>query len=75
MFNEQTKPVADYYDKIEKLHKFDAKRSVDVIYQEVEKHLDSIGVFPKISKQVRPKAIIILGNSGSGKSTQCKNIA
>lgn len=34
-----------------------------------------MGVFPKSSNLERPKAIIILGSSGSGKSTQCKKIA
>jgi len=35
-------------------------------------HLDEIGVYPKLIKNAKPKAFLVLGSSGSGKGTQCK---
>jgi adenylate kinase family enzyme len=46
VFNDQTKPVVDFYEKQGKLHRFDATRAIAAITADVEKHLDSIGVFP-----------------------------
>lgn len=46
-----------------------------MITNDVKLHLESIGVFPKSQKHPKPKAIIVLGTSGSGKSTQCKTIS
>lgn len=46
MFNEQTKPVVDFYEKAGKLHRFDANRPISVITEDVEKHLDGLGIFP-----------------------------
>lgn len=46
VFNEQTKPVIDFYSKQEKLHRFDANRDIAVITADVEKHLDGLGIFP-----------------------------
>lgn len=47
VFNEQTKPVVDFYLKQGKLKRFDASQSIPVITADVAKHFDSIGVFPK----------------------------
>lgn len=46
VFNDQTKPVVDFYGNQNKLHRFDANRSIDLITADVEKHLDSLGIFP-----------------------------
>jgi adenylate kinase family enzyme len=46
VFNDQTKPVIDFYQKQNKLQRFDANREVAVITDDVEKHLDSLGIFP-----------------------------
>lgn len=75
IFNEQTTPVVEKYMKIHKLNRFYAGRPIEAIAIDVEKHLDSIGVFPKSDKKNKPKALIVLGYSGSGKSTQCKKVA
>lgn len=46
MFNDQTKPVIDFYSSQQKLHRFDANRDIAVITADVEKHLDGLGIFP-----------------------------
>lgn len=46
VFNDQTKPVVDFYQRQEKLHRFDANREIKLITDDVEKHLDSLGIFP-----------------------------
>lgn len=74
VFNEQSKPVIDHYSKSGKVCRIDANRPVDKITEEVEKHLSEIGIYPKFNNKTKPKAFLMLGNSGSGKGTQCKKI-
>jgi adenylate kinase family enzyme len=45
VFNEQTRPVIDFYGGLNKLKKIDANRAIEAITTDVEAHLDSIGVF------------------------------
>jgi adenylate kinase family enzyme len=49
-------------------------QSIDAVTQQVEQHLESLAIFPKTAKADRPKAIVVLGNSGSGKTSQSRNI-
>ena len=75
VFNGLTKPVVDHYTKEGKLTKINANQSIEKITAIVESHLDEIGVFPRVIKETKPKAFLILGSSGSGKGTQCKRMA
>ncbi len=74
VFEEHTKPVVAYYDSIGKLQRFDATRGIEEITVDVEAHLESLGIFPKKPLEQRPKGIIMLGNAGSGKTTQTAKV-
>jgi adenylate kinase family enzyme len=37
--------------------------------------LSDVGIYPKVINKAKPKAFLVLGNSGSGKGTQSKKIA
>ena len=47
VFNEQTKPVVEYYSGQGKLVRIDANREISAITGDVETHLDSIGILPE----------------------------
>ena len=47
VFNEQTKPVVEYYSGQGKLVRIDANREMSAITGDVETHLDSIGILPE----------------------------
>lgn len=47
MFNDQTKPVIDYYSSLGKLMRIDANRDIEAITSDAEKHLDDLGIFPQ----------------------------
>lgn len=40
--------MIDFYGKQGKLHRIDANRKIEDITGEVEKHLDSLGIFPGV---------------------------
>ncbi len=46
VFNDQTKPVVEHYQKSGKLRLINAEREIAVITEDVEKHLDELGIFP-----------------------------
>ena len=46
-FNEQTKPVVEFYEKAGKVMRIDANREIQAIAKDVEGHMDSLGIFPK----------------------------
>ena len=47
VFNDHTRPVLEHYDKLGKLKKIDANRTIEAITADTEAMLDSIGVFPQ----------------------------
>lgn len=47
MFNEQTKPVIDFYSSTGKLVRIDANREIQAITADAESHLDNIGILPQ----------------------------
>ena len=67
--------MIEHYSKLGKFCRIDANRPVNKITESVEKHLDEVGIYPKVIKQAKPKAFLVLGSSGSGKGTQCKKMA
>lgn len=46
VFNDQTKPVIDFYGGLGKLQKINANRPVEEITKDVQQYLDSLGIFP-----------------------------
>lgn len=46
VFNDQTKPVIDFYGRLGKLQSINANRPVEEITKDVEHHLDTLGIFP-----------------------------
>lgn len=74
VFNDHSKPVIDHYSKLGKVCRIDANRPVEKITDEVENHLNDLGIYPKVVSKSKPKAFLVLGNSGAGKGTQCKKI-
>ena len=47
VFNEQTRPVIDYYASLGKLMRIDANRDIQAITADAEKHLDDLGILPQ----------------------------
>ena len=47
VFNEQTKPVIDYYSSLSKLMRIDANRDISAITADAEAHLDDLGILPQ----------------------------
>lgn len=47
VFNQQTRPVIEHYQKEGKLKRIDANRAIEAITADTEAMLDSIGVFPR----------------------------
>ena len=74
VFRDNNEPVISHYEAIGKLKRFDATRSVEAITKDLESHLESLGIFQRRPLEEKPKAIIIIGNPGSGKTTQTANI-
>lgn len=74
VFKENNGPVIDHYEAIGKLKRFDATQPIESVTKALEAHLEELGIFPKKALEERPKAIIMCGNTGSGKTTQTNNI-
>ncbi|VDK59249.1 unnamed protein product [Cylicostephanus goldi] len=53
-----TTPVVDYYKKKKKLHRIEAKGTVDEIFGEVSKHLDEIMKKPKAPTPTKAPGLV-----------------
>lgn len=72
-YNESTKPIVEHFEKENKLKKISAEKSVDEVYAETKKILDSQkGTWTNKGK--KSKVLFINGGPGSGKGTQCDKI-
>jgi|JI9StandDraft_2_1071091.scaffolds.fasta_scaffold330950_2 adenylate kinase family enzyme len=47
VFNDHTRPVLEHYNKLGKLKRIDANRTIEAITADTESMLDNIGVFPQ----------------------------
>lgn len=46
VFYDNINPVVDHYGKVGKLYRINSERPIPTITADLEKHLDSIGIFP-----------------------------
>jgi len=70
-YREATVPVAEHYQKQNKLNRIDANRTVDEVFGDVIKAFATIGLEPSGFSQ---PVFFIVGGPGSGKGTQCEKI-
>lgn len=67
-FVDQTVPVANHYERLKKLCRVNADRSIEDIHHDVQE------IFRKDGLK-RAKIIFVLGGPGCGKGTQCTKLA
>lgn len=70
-FHEVTKPVINYYKKLDKLKTISAEAGPDEVFAEVQPLFQELEAGGKLKDA---KVIFVVGGPGSGKGTQCANI-
>ncbi|KXS19902.1 ADK-domain-containing protein [Gonapodya prolifera JEL478] len=69
-FQEQSMPVVEYFEKMDKVVKISSEAPVDEVYENARKHFESALTLPFQDANI----VFVLGGPGSGKGTQCDKI-
>lgn len=72
-FHDVTKPVINYYEKLDKLKKVSAEGTTDEVFSQVAKIFEETGAASSADLK-SAKVVFVIGGPGSGKGTQCANI-
>jgi len=72
-YQNETKPVIDFFEAKNEIRKINAERDVNAVYADTQAALNTIKDSIKPRDQ-KPSAVFVLGGPGSGKGTQCEKI-